>query len=101
MNDDSISREALRRRMYHEAFEVDNGMQRWDSGLWIRYKIFENAIEEAPVVEPETEIIRCHECRYNDGGYCSMLRERTKRNGVEVRIWSQFFCAYGEKEEKK
>ena len=49
---------------------------------------------------PETEIIRCHECRYNDGGYCSMLRERTKRNGVEVRIWSQFFCAYGEKEKK-
>ena len=54
-----------------------------------------------PSVEPETEIIRCHECRYNDGGYCSMLRERTKRNGVEVRIWSQFFCAYGEKEEKR
>ena len=100
MSDDTISREALRRRMYHEAFEVDNGMQRWDSGLWIRYKIFENAIEEAPAVEPETEIIRCHECRYNDGGYCSMLRERTKRNGVEVRIWSQFFCAYGEKDGK-
>lgn len=53
MNDDLISREALRRRMYHEAFEVDNGMQRWDSGLWIRYKVFENAIEEAPAVEPE------------------------------------------------
>ena len=51
-------------------------------------------------MEPKTEIIRCHECRYNDGGYCSMLRERTKRNGVEVRIWSQFFCAYGEKEGK-
>ena len=46
------------------------------------------------------KVVRCHECRYNDGGYCSMLRERTKRNGVEVRIWSQFFCAYGEKEEK-
>lgn len=72
MSDDLISREALRRRMYHEAFETDNGMQKWDSGLWIRYKIFENAIEEAPAVEPErkkgkwiwVDGVRCSNCNH-------------------------------------
>ena len=56
MTDDLISRDDLSRRMYHEVFEVDNGMNRWDSGLWIRYKIFENVIKEVPAVEPERKI---------------------------------------------
>ena len=50
--DDLISRQALREAMYHEAFETDSNMQRWDSGCWIRYKMFENAIESAPTIDP-------------------------------------------------
>jgi len=43
---------ALRQSMYHEAFETDSPMQRWDSGCWIRYKMFERAEESAPTIIP-------------------------------------------------
>lgn len=48
-----IDADALRAQMYHEAFETDTDMQRWDSGCWIRYKMFENAIDKAPTIEPQ------------------------------------------------
>ena len=53
-----IDADALNDAMYHEAFENDasynerNPMAKWDSGLWIRYKLFENTIDEAPTIEP-------------------------------------------------
>ena len=36
------------RSMYHQCFECDNDedMQKWDSGNWLRYKLFENVIEQ-------------------------------------------------------
>lgn len=49
-----IDADALGNKMYHEAFENDasykesNPMAKWDSGLWIRYKMFENAINDVP-----------------------------------------------------
>ena len=55
---DLIERDKLRSTMYHEAFETDTTMQRWDSGCWMRYKLFENNLEAAPTVIPadkETE----------------------------------------------
>lgn len=48
-----IDADALNERMYHDAFETDSDMQKWDSGCWIRYKLFEQAIEDAPTIEPE------------------------------------------------
>ena len=42
--------DALRARMYHEAFETDSDMQKWESGCWIRYKMFERMEEAAPTV---------------------------------------------------
>lgn len=36
--------------MYHEAFEVDTDMQKWDGGCWIRYKMFENCVESAKLI---------------------------------------------------
>lgn len=48
-----IDGDALREAMYHEAFETDSDMQKWDSGCWIRYKMFENAIKAAPTIEAE------------------------------------------------
>lgn len=48
-----IDADALRAQMYHEAFETDTDMQRWDGGCWIRYKMFENAIDNAPTIEPQ------------------------------------------------
>ena len=44
--------DALRRAMYHEAFETDSPMQKWDSGCWIRYKLFERMEEAAPTIIP-------------------------------------------------
>ena len=43
-------------RMYHEAFEKDSDLQKWDSGCWIRYKLFENVLREQPTVQPEEAI---------------------------------------------
>lgn len=36
------------RAMYHQCFECNNdeNMQKWDGGNWIRYKLFENVIEQ-------------------------------------------------------
>lgn len=49
---DLIDRDALSREMYHEAFETDSALQKWDSGCWIRYKMFEKHRDTAPVVIP-------------------------------------------------
>ncbi len=46
-----IDAEALEKAMYHEAFEKDSDMQKWDSGCWIRYKMFENVIAVAQTVD--------------------------------------------------
>lgn len=46
-----IDVDVLREKMYHEAFETDTDLQRWDSGCWIRYKLFENVIESMPIVD--------------------------------------------------
>ena len=40
-------------RMYHEAFEKDSDLQKWDSGCWIRYKLFENVLREQPTAQPD------------------------------------------------
>lgn len=48
-----IDADALNEVMYHEAFETDSDMQKWDGGCWIRYKMFEKAIRNAPTIEAE------------------------------------------------
>ena len=50
-----IDADALGNRMYHEAFEKDSEDQKWDSGCWIRYKLFERVLREQPTIEPERE----------------------------------------------
>lgn len=45
-----IDGDALRAGMYHEAFETDSELQRWDSGCWVRYKMFENHMDNAPTI---------------------------------------------------
>ena len=47
-----IDADALRQTMYHEAFETDSPLQKWDSGCWIRYKMFERMEETAPTIIP-------------------------------------------------
>lgn len=45
-----IDVDALDEAMYHKSFETDDGRQKWYSGLWIRYKIYEEASREVPTV---------------------------------------------------
>lgn len=40
----------LNRRMYHEAFETDTILQKWDGGCWIRYKLFEILRDTLPTI---------------------------------------------------
>lgn len=85
-----IDADALSNALYHEAFETDSDMQKWDSGCWIRYKMFENAIEKAPTIEerktgkwiyhiddlfPAESTKECDQCRTRqdlccDGNFC-------------------------------
>lgn len=71
-----IDADALEREMYRKSFEVDDGRQRWNSGLWIRYKIFEEAIRDALTVEAEP-VIRCCDClhfKYFENQFVQMTR---------------------------
>ena len=51
-----IDADRLDRIMYHKAFETDSDMQKWDSGCWIRYKMFEKSMKEMPtIIEADAE----------------------------------------------
>ena len=69
-----IDADALDAEMYHKSFEVDNGRNVWHSGLWIRYKIFEEALRDAPTVDAEP-VIRCKDCKwyeYDEKLHCGL-----------------------------
>lgn len=79
-----IDADALREAMYHEAFETDSNLQKWDSGCWIRYKMFEKHIEAAPTIVPDTDPItqmaleagkRGGDVRFYIGGKLFAVRE--------------------------
>ena len=46
-----IDKEKLRQAMFQEAFGKDSDLQRWDSGCWIRYKLFENVLEKTEAAD--------------------------------------------------
>lgn len=46
-----IDADTLSNAMYRKSFETDDGRQRWDGDLWIRYKVFEEARDEAPTID--------------------------------------------------
>ena len=69
-----IEVDAFKREMYHEAFETDTDMQRWDSGCWIRYKLFEEILKKQPTADVRENVhgewtkihwkaFRCSECK--------------------------------------
>lgn len=59
-----IDAEELYHRMYEEAFEKDSDLQKWDSGCWIRFKLFENVLKDMPEIKENTG----HWIKYNDEG---------------------------------
>lgn len=60
-----IDADALKREMWRRCgetdIEIDKGRAKWDSGLWIRYKVFEECIVDAPAIEAEP-----NSCEYWD-----------------------------------
>ena len=46
-----IDADLLNHLMYTKAFHEDSDMQMWDSGCWIRYKMFEKALKETPTAD--------------------------------------------------
>lgn len=48
-----IDADELSGRMYHEAFEKDSDMQKWEQGCWIRYKVFENCLANTSTIDAE------------------------------------------------
>ena len=92
-----IDADALGNRLYHEVFEKDSEDQRWDSGCWMRYRLFEKVLKEQPTVE-QSEIIHCRDCKYGKwdigdrGMYCG-------RRYVELGTTEDFFCAAAERRE--
>lgn len=82
-----IDADALIKRMYHDAFETDTDMQKWDSGCWIRYKMFENAIDDAPTIDA-VEVVRCKDCKWRKA--CKVFSQQ--------QITDDSYCSWGERE---
>lgn len=66
-------------RMYHEVFEKDSEDQRWDSGCWMRYKLFERVLREQPAAQPQTSMLTV-ECKLDDEELAKAIEEVKKAN---------------------
>ena len=93
---DLISKSALNEAMYHEAFETDSDMQKWDSGCWIRYKMFENALAAAPTIDA-VPVVRCKDCRWKEEEQPGMVYCPATVGGWVDEDW---FCKGGERSEE-
>lgn len=92
-----IDADALDDEMYHKSFEVDDGRNVWNSGLWIRYKIFEEAIRDAPTIDA-VPVIRCRDCVNCGTDDCAMHFEADDK----VYQWNRAddFCSLAERKEE-
>ena len=89
----------LKREMYRRCIDTDEeikkGRAKWDSGLWIRYKVFEDAITLAQRIDA-VDVVRCKDCKHNSlnriigNTYCDL--------GIGL---SQLYdyCSHGERKE--
>ena len=93
-----IDADALNDSMYHEAFETDSELQKWDSGCWIRYKMFENHLDMAPTADA-VPVVRCKECSHYNISGCSEGFGWCEK--IDRGVTDGHFCSYGEKMEDK
>lgn len=92
-----IDADALRETMYHEAFETDTDMQRWDGGCWIRYKMFENALKNAPTIDA-VEVVRCKDCKYNwVTSYNHGVQDDPRCKFTSYKLSLNDYCSIGER----
>lgn len=94
---DLISRQALIDAMYHEAFEVDSELQKWDSGCWIRYKMFENVIDDVPSAQQEITLESAIGYLYSIGWM--QEHDRIMAESAQPELIRCKDCEYGEQDE--
>lgn len=98
--DDLISRQQLREAMYHEAFEKDSDLQRWDGGCWIRYKLFEIVIDKLPSRQRDcVDVVRCDDCKYGHKiTFCEFtLLSCNYKNANGMLVENDGYCKWGER----
>lgn len=78
-----IDADAFRAIMYQKCMVEDSEDQRWDSGCWIRYRLFEKALEEMPPAQPEQKTGRWQYVDYGGFGnwHCTACRKICICNG--------------------
>lgn len=91
-----IDADELEATMYHEAFETDSDMQKWDSGCWIRYKMFENVLNSIPTIDTcpvykEKFKNLCDECQEFDC-YGSENKMNNKMNNNPCETCTELYC---------
>lgn len=90
-----IDADKLRERMYHDAFEVDSDLQKWDAGCWIRYRMFENAIDDVPTID--AELVRHGKwiMDWTRAEYCSECGEYPFDDGMHhIAGWHSDYCPH-------
>ena len=97
-----IDANKLEANMYHEAFETDTDMQKWDSGCWIRYKMFENQIEKMPTIDA-VPVVRCKDCKYLNIINKAPLYAYCGKSNYIFHLFEEdtreHFCSWGERRE--
>lgn len=88
-----IDANMLREKMFHKAFEEDSSDQKWDSGCWIRYHIFEDTIESIPTADV-VEVVRCKDCVHHINAPKTTDVWCERIDGLLQKDW---FCADGER----
>lgn len=95
-----INADDLRNAMYHEAFEKESKMQKWESGCWIRYKLFENVLDAMPSADV-VEVVRCENCVYGieNGELCGRKVYLCSAMTNPNEFYGDFYCKNGERKE--
>lgn len=100
-----IDADELRRKMCYKCIDTDEetekGRAKWDSGLWIRYKVFEDTLTDAPTVDA-VEVVRCKDCTHNKtlqkGTFGDTIGYDGECNIVRMFIRDNYYCVWGEKD---
>lgn len=88
-----IDADVLSAKMYHEAFEVDSDMQKWDSGCWIRYKMFEKNLEDSPTIE-QPHWIPCSERLPELDAEVLVTDDRGELRHCIFCSWGETWCGF-------
>lgn len=88
-----IDADELMHQMYRKAFIEDSNMQKWDSGCWIRYKLFERVVASVPPVVDAVVPVRCHECVHYEGNSCFVI------GWYDLK--PDNYCSWGHKKEEQ